>query len=241
MKINCYSITFWYNPVDDFSEILKDLQKLFKKEYSTFNISSVETDDFYNSVLFAINHKVQTNINISKIKLQYTMDKVTSANFQDFSEKCLKILSIFNENNIKVLHSSVFTNMEFTVEEALKKVSTQLLSKNTSKNLIDVNLRISKVEDDMFYKIITILNKQQIKLPNFVDDTGRNIPFPLISWTNAIKEKEIIEASYELNDRYSFDTEKNYETTIFSLNKMLYIVKNFSNSDVEELLQSGKF
>ena len=47
--------------------------------------------------------------------------------------------------------------------------------------------------------------------------------------------------SYEINDKYSFDFTKNYHTTEFFLNKMLYLLENNYESDVKNLLEKGNF
>ena len=67
------------------------------------------------------------------------------------------------------------------------------------------------------------------------------MPIPLISWNGAFVENEIIDISYEINDKYSFDFTKNYHTTEFFLNKMLYLLESNYENDIKSLLEEGIF
>ena len=64
---------------------------------------------------------------------------------------------------------------------------------------------------------------------------------PVVSWYDAIASKDLLDISYELNDKYSFDFTKNYHTTEFYLNKMLYIIENNFLKDIDNFLDKGKF
>ena len=58
---------------------------------------------------------------------------------------------------------------------------------------------------------------------------------------DAILENEIIDISYEINDKYSFDFTKNYHTTEFFLNKMLYVLEQDLEKDINNLIYKGVF
>lgn len=240
MKINCFSVTFWFNIFNDHSDFLKVLSNELKDEYQNFNFFN-DDNNLLAPVITAVNNDGMTNLSCSKINFQYNMNKVEFKDFPTFKEKVLKLFNLLKDNNIEILHSAIFINGETIDEEALKKIAKNTInSKLVDDDLIDINLRIGKKYEDLFYKIITVLNKKQIKLPQKVDSEGRLLPIPLISWHGAFVEHEIIEISYELNDKYSFDFTKNYQTTEFYLNKMLYILENNFNSDIENLLENGE-
>ena len=113
-----------------------------------------------------------------------------------------------------------------------------IIDKIVNDNFVDATIKIGEKHEDLFYKIFTILNKKKIKLPRKVDEQGRLIPIPLISWNGSFVENEIIEISYELNDKYSFDFTKNYHTTEFHLNKMLYLIENNYLEDIKDFINS---
>lgn len=241
MKINFFGVTFWFNIFDEHNDILSLLQKNFEDEYKNFNINN-SSNNLLEPVIVTTNSDKKTNLVMSKINLQYTVENCLFSNFSEFKEKCLMLFNLLSEYGIEVLHSSVCINGEIITDDALLKSINKTLNKDLiSEDIVDVNLKISKKEEDLFYKIISIFNKKQIKLPKINDELGRNIPLPLISWNGALTECEMIDISYELNDKYSFDFTKNYQTTEFHLNKMLYLLENNFKTDLDEILEDVEF
>ncbi len=242
MKYNYFSITFWFNLVENHQMLLADLNKTFETEFASFNVLNEESDNLLVPVVSGVNKKLMTNFSFSKINFQYNMDHVSQEDFGLFKEKCLKIYEFFENNNIIILHSAICVNGEIDDDKAFNKfIKSTLNSKLITKDLIDASLKLGKKHEDLFYKIITLLNKKQIKLPQKVDKNGNLIPVPLISWNEASLEKDIVEISYEINDKYSFDFTKNYHTTEFFLNKMLYVLENDLEKDVNNLIKKGIF
>lgn len=238
MKVNCFSVTFWFNVFDSHSEILPILQEKLKEEYNKFNVFNY-TENLFAPIISAVNNKKMTNILFSQINLQYIMDKVTIENFEDFKEIVLNLFEILTDNNIEVAHSAIFMNGEVIDDNALKTITQNTIKeKICDENLVDINLKIGKKYEDSFYKVITLVNKKQIKLPQQIDVKGRAVPIPLISWNGAFVENEIIDISYEINDKYLFDFTKNYKSTEFHINKMLYIMQLDLENDVIEMLET---
>ena len=241
MKINCFSVTFWFNIFEEHSVVLESLQKSFNEEYSKFNVYNY-TKNLINPIITAINNEKRTNISMSQINLQYNMDKVTFEDYEVFQNKVFKLFEILAENNITILHTSIFVNSELISENAFKKITQNtLVNIMQNDDFVDITLKLGKKHEDLFYKIITILNKKQMKLPKKVDEKGRLIPIPLISWNNSFVENEIIDISYEINDKYSYDFTKNYQTTEFNLTKMLFILKDTFKEDINSILEKGQF
>lgn len=211
------------------------------EEYNNFNVKSMD-NNLLTPIISAFNNKKMTNISMSQINLQYNMDKVTMNDFYVFKTRALEIFEMLALANIEVAHTAIFISGEICDDKALEKITSNTLnSKIINEDLVDVTLKFGKKEEDLFYKIVTMLNKKQIKLPKKIDGFGRLVPIPLISWNGAFVEKEIIDVSYEINDKYSFDFTKNYHTTDFFLNKMLYMLENNYESDIHNLLETGIF
>lgn len=241
MKINCFSVTFWFNIFDKHKDLLEIFQTELKDEYDNFKIFNY-TENLIAPIITAVNNKKMTNISFSQINLQYNMDKVELSDMEKFKEKTLKIFELLTSNNIKIAHTAVFVNGEIVDDKALESIAKNTISKKIySEDLIDISLKLGKKHEDLFYKIVTLLNKKQIKLPKQVDEKGRLIPIPLISWNGAFVENEIIDISYEINDKFSFDFTKNYNTTEFYLNKMLYILSEDLEIDINNIIKNGEF
>lgn len=241
MKYNFFSITFWFNIFDNHTLILDILKKEFKEEYEKFNLYN-ETENITNPLITAFNNKEMTNILFSKINFQYNMDKVSLDKLPLFKEKTLKIFEILTSNNIEIIHTAILINGEIIDDDALKSITKNTITEQLyNEDLVDITLKLGKKHEDLFYKIITLLNKKQIKLPRKIDDKGRLVPIPLISWNGALVENDMIDFSYEINDKYSFDFTKNYHTTEFYLNKMFYILIEEFKNDIDNLIQKGNF
>ena len=241
MKINFFSITFWFNIFNEHNDILEEFQEALKDEYDKFNVFGI-SDNYVKPVISAINNKKKTNLSFSQINLQYNMDNVSLDNFDEFKEKSLQLLELLNNCDIEVLHTAIFINGELVDENALEKISKHTISSSLyDDNLIDMTLKLGKKHEDLFYKIVTILNKKQIKLPQKADSQGRMIPIPLISWNGSLIENELIDISYEINDKYLFDFTKDYHTTEFYLNKMLYILSENFTEDINNIIDKGIF
>ena len=241
MKINCFSVTFWFNIFNNHNDFIEILEDNFKDEYSSFNIQAY-TDNLLNPVITAINNEKRTNLSFSSINLQYNMDNVTFSDIDEFTNKVLNLYEILTSNGVEVLHTSLFINGEKEMDNALKEIASNTISKGIySDSLVDMTLKLGKCHEELFYKIITILNKKQVELPKVKDNEGRFIPIPLISWNGAYVVNEIVDVSYEINDKYLFDYSKDYRTTEFYLNKMLYLLKEDFLIDVDNLIKKGKF
>ena len=241
MKINCFSITFWFNIFKGHQEILETLQNFFKDEYDKYDVFNI-TNNLLAPVITAINDKKMTSVSMSQLNLQYNMDKVTWQDFPKFKEKVLSLFETLEEYGLTILHIAIYINAEVVEDDALNKMTKHTLTKSLIKDdLIDVSLKLGKKEEDLFYKIVNILNKKQLKLPERYDEQGNLIPLPVVSWYGAIASQDLLEIAYEINDKYSFDFTKNYHTTEFYLNKMLYIIENNFLKDVNNLLDNGKF
>lgn len=243
MKVNCFSATFWFNIFTEHSEILKDFNSELKDEYKNFTIANNdENSNLLAPIIMASNSEKKTNLVFSKINLQYSVEDSSFDNFSDFKEMTLKIFEILDTNNVEVLHSSLFINSEEYVDNALSKIIEKTLNKSlVTSDLVDTNLKLAKKCDDQFYKFVSISNKKQIKFPKKVDNLGRFVPIPLIPWHEALEEKDILEVTFELNDKCSFDFIKNYHTTEFHINKMLYILENEFESDITNIIEKGEF
>ena len=236
MKLNCFSITFWFNIFKNHQEILETIQNFFKDEYDKYDVFNI-TDNLLAPVITAINDNKMTNMGMSQLNLQYNMDKVTWEDFPKFREKVLSLFETLEEYGLTILHTAIFINGELAIDNALEKI----IKHSLNKSLIDVSLKLGKKEEDLFYKVINILNKKQLKLAEKYDEQGNLIPVPVVSWYDAMACQDLLDIAYEINDKYSFDFTKNYHTTEFYLNKMLYILENNFLSDVDNLLDKGKF
>lgn len=241
MKLNFISVTIWFNIYDDINKLLNNLQNNFKNEYTSYQVNNV-TNNLGLPIIIGNNDEIKSSLLISQINLQFNQ-KINNINDIDsFKDKVLNLLNILELSDVKLCHSSIFVNNELICDDALTKLTSNILNKNIiDDNLVDTNIKIGKKSEDLFYKIITIYNKKQIKIPKLVDDRNRLVPIPLISLNGMFTENELLDISYEINDKYLFDFTKDYHTNDFYLNKMFFNLKRDYLDDINNLLDNGKF
>lgn len=239
MKNNYLTVIFWFNIFDKHTLFLDNLRLLFKEEFNNYTINNF-SGNILTPVLNANNPETKTSFSMSQINFQYVSENVK--NIGEIKEKMLELFETFKKNDIKILHTSIILNGE--IDDSLTKVdfAKTMLNKNYDPdNLVDFTIRIGNKYEDLFYKIINVSNRTQLKIPQKRDDAGHVIPIPLVSWKNAILGKETLEINYEINDKYLFDNQKDYLTTEFYLNKMFFVLENDYHDDVDNLINSGKF
>lgn len=240
MKLNCVNLTFWFNIYEEHSKILNSFLKELNPEFQKFDINN--QTNLFAPVVVGENNVEETKITMSYINLQYTMENVNIEDLPTFKNRVLKLFEILKNNNIEILHTSLFSNSEILSKSALEKMIKNIFKSSIrTSNLNDSMIRLVKTEEDLFYKIITLEHKKQITLQKKIDEKGRIVPIPLLSFCKANIENESIEISYELNDKYSFDTEEYYHTAEFYLTKMLYLFENNFKEDINNLLEKGRF
>ena len=127
MKINCLSVTFWFNIFDKHLEFLETLRNALMNEFQNFNINNRNNNMLF-PIISAVNNEKKTNLTMSQINLQYNMDNVSSKDFQEFKETVLNLFEILQENGVEVMHTALFINSEFAVDEALNKITNSILN-----------------------------------------------------------------------------------------------------------------
>ncbi len=238
MKPNFLSITFWFNIYDDHQKFIDIINDNLANEFTEIKVYEQDDNNLFKPKLTAFNRQNNNNLTFSKVNLQYNMELIDRNKFSDIA---LKIYEMLVDNGIVVMHTAIYAEVELVDNNALKTITQNLLNSSISgQNLIDVNLHFGIKCEDAFYKIISLMNKRQIELPRKYDSLNREIPIPLISWMDATLKDEVIDISYEINDKLLFDTEKNYHTELAYLNKMLYILKNNLEDDINSLINKGK-
>ena len=237
MVTNYFTVIFWYDFFDNYMDYFEDLKKLFKNEYDNINILNNEIADETQPVISAYNNDLKTNFSFSKIFLQYSQDNHKFSDFKQFYNKCLEIFNYLEACNIKVKHTSIIVSLDKQLDLSNEQYLSNMLNNDfIDSNIVDFSFKFGKKVDDQFYKIIKLFNKKKISIPYITDEKSRKMPIPLISWKEMEIGEEFYEFNYELNDKYLFDNEKDYNTTEFYLNKMLYIIENNLEDDLKKIV-----
>lgn len=238
MKINDIVVTFWFNKVVD----IKNKIDIFEKELSDYfhGINSIGVPADINPDyprLTAISDGGHTKLNISMINLQLVTNYDSQYNtdyskcFEYIEQRAIKIYeTISTKLGLDILYSAIIVVCEVEDENPVSMIKDNLLSSKLSGTYCEIGVRTSETINDKYYRNIAINSAKQITLSKMIEPGQTEIIMPLISLAEANVDKESIMITYEINDKYSFDTNIKYKLNQLDFQEML----NEAKQDIEE-------
>lgn len=131
-------------------------------------------------------------------------------------------------------------NLNKEAENPINDIENNLLNLNINNNNIsELGMRVSVELEDKFYKIITVNNRKDFSMQKQIAPGQFEIIMPLISLYDAKMEKEYISINYELNDKYSFDKEKEYLCSNETFDRMFQVVEKDIKINIDDFLTNG--
>lgn len=248
MKIRNIIITLWFEKYSNMKEIFEKLNSGLNEYFPAFNMTNLPSNvDPIIPRITARSRSGHSIFNLSNINMQLTTNYDDKFN-EDF-ESCLnyinertkKIYNIMTENNFKILYSAILVNLDKDVENPIEEIKSNLLSNNLSNNnFSEVGMRSSMKINNQFYKIITLSNSKDFTMKKEIKPGTFEIIMPLISLDDAELTREYISINYELNDKYSFDQDKQYKNNENVINDMFNIVKEDLEKNIDNFIKNGK-
>lgn len=248
MKIRNIIVTFWFEKYSNIRDTFEKFNLELKEYFPAFNMINLPSN--VDPIIPRINARSRSGhsiINLSNINMQLTTNY--DENYNEDFESCLsyieertkKIYNVMIENNFKILYSAILVNLDREVEDPIKEIKENLLNKNLYDNSFsEVGMRASMKLEDKFYKIITLNNSKDFTMKKEIKPGNIEIIMPLISLVDAELVREYISINYELNDKYSFDKNKDYHNEKNVLEKMFDIVKKDLSHNIENFIKEGK-
>lgn len=247
MKINNIIVTMWFNRYNGIKNIYEVFNQKLNEYFPVFNMSNLPAN--FDPIIPRINAKSgsgHSTLNMSNINLQLITeyDDKFNENFDSCIEyiktRAKKIYNILIENDIKILYSAVLVNLNKEAENPINDIENNLLNLNINNtNISELGMRVSVKLEDKFYKIITVNNRKDFSMQKQIAPGQFEIIMPLISLCDAKMEKEYISINYELNDKYSFDKEKEYLCSNETFDRMFQVVENDIKINIDDFLTNG--
>lgn len=247
MKINNIIVTLWFNRYNNIKNIYEVFNEKLNEYFPVFNMSNLPSN--FDPMIPRINAKSKSGhstLNMSNINLQLITeyDEKFNENFDSCIEyikiRANKIYNILLENNIKILYSAILVNLNKDAENPINEIKETLLKQNVdSSNFSELGMRVSMEIENKFYRIITVNNRKDFSMQKEITPGQFEIIMPLISLYDAKIEKEYISINYELNDKYSFDKEKEYLCNEENFNRMFEVVENDLKVNIDKFLNNG--
>ncbi len=244
MRINNIVVTFWFNKITDIKNKISYFESELNEYFHGINSIGVPADISPEYPRLTANSDGgHTKLNVSMINLQIAtnFDSEFNANynkcFDYIKQRALKTYNLLTKKlNINVLYGAILVLCEADDKNPMNLIKTNLLSNKLNGNYCESGVKIAEIIDNKYYINLSFNTTKQITINKKLESGQREIIFPLISLTNAVVEKEGIAISYEINDKYLFDSEENYSLDLKNLNSMLDIAeKDVSNEIMKKI------
>lgn len=247
MKIKNIIVTFWFNRYNNIKDIFEIFNSKLGEYFPAFNMTNLPSNvDPIIPRITARSKSGHSTFNMSNINVQLITDydEKYNTNFENclnyIEERVKKIYEILVLNQIEVLYSAIFVNLDKIIDSPIDMIKNNLLSESVRNNTFsEVGMRTSMIVEDKFYRILTINNAKDFTMQKQIVPGQNEIIMPLISLHDAEIVNEYISISYELNDKYSFDSVEDYKNNSDIMNKMFEQVKNDLSNNIEEFIQNG--
>lgn len=245
MKINNIVITFWFNKVADIRNKIDTFEEELKEYFHGINSIGVPaniTPDYPR--LNAVSDGGHTKLNISMINLQLRTDFDDNYNkdynlcFDYIKERAAKIFETLSTKlEFNILYSAIMAVCEIDNENPVNLIKDKLFSDKLSENYCEAGLRMTEIINNKFYKNIAINSTKQITVTKKIEPGQQEIIMPLISLAESKIEKESILINYEINDKYSFDSIKEYRLNSTNFNEMIDSAKKDIEEKILEIIE----
>jgi len=244
MKINNVNISLWFKELDFMpQEKVNELENSLK--------SILDTNFLYNDI------PIRKNIDIPRIQAKSKDNKyfftlslincnlsidVTNTDKDELllmiNENIQLLFDVLNEvYDLKIIYTSIKIN-------AIDKKNSEVLfdKLSLSSDYEDISLKKVRKVDNSYYECIIVTSTKEVNYniqvigdeqPIESDLYNRSM---LISSSEADIGKEYLDIFYEINDRLSYNLDKNYLTTKENIRGLVMETKNFLNKKTSDIL-----
>lgn len=148
-------------------------------------------------------------------------------------EKVFEFLNILTNN--KYDYIGVVTNVIYdeVSQNGTKKLTSTLLNVGKIKNIYDINIKYTFVEQDKYYVNILLQNARLFRSGIMLDKSGE------LNINNQTGES--IGAIIDINDRYGFNCYKNHIAKDSNLTELLHEMSIVINNKLHSLIEKGEY
>lgn len=250
MKYNMMQVTFWFDEVENFKEYQSILDSCLSDSFTPFNLIGIpSTVDPIIPRISSTTLGGHSTFNMSKINVQFST-KFDNDFVNDF-DKCFKyvrekIEKIFdvlvNSCHLKILYSAIHLNSEYEEKKPIEKIINIFFNNSfNDRELNEIGVRFSEKLANKFYYIFTINDAKVVSFTRKINqgEKMQNIIIPLISEKDVTIEKNVLSFDLEINDKYAFNVENDYNSNIEVLIMMFDKFLN-KNNELFENIVKGK-
>ena len=246
MKINSITINFWYkelldSPSNKVFELEDNLNSLLHNHFMYSDMPSKENIDIPRVQCISDDKKIYFTMSLVSATLTINVSEMDKDDIVLFVNENIQLLYDVLKDlyNIEIIYSSI--KLEATKQD--NKVIDKLVNKlSLSKDdYEDLSFKEVKKVDDTYYECIVLNSSKEI---NFdiqvpVENPKENDLYTrsmLISTSEAKIGKVLLTVNYEINDRLSYNNDKDYLSTKESIRGLIIELKDFVEKRLNKLL-----
>ena len=246
MKINSITINFWYkelldSPSNKVFELEDNLNSLLHNHFMYSDMPSKENIDIPRVQCISDDKKIYFTMSLVSATLTINVSEMDKDDIVLFVNENIQLLYDVLKDlyNIEIIYSSI--KLEATKQD--NKVIDKLVNKlSLSKDdYEDLSFKEVKKVDDTYYECIVLNSSKEI---NFdiqvpVENPKENDLYTrsmLISTSEAKVGKVLLTVNYEINDRLSYNNDKEYLSTKESIRGLIIELKDFVEKRLNKLL-----
>ena len=248
MQIRSIVISFWfkelnYNPMEKVNNLENSLNSYLK---APFLIN--DSKPFINLVMpriIAYSLDQKATFNLSQVNAVLTINVLNNFSDKDeivmyVNEKMQLLFDVLKDlYDLNIIYSSIKIEF-FNRVKNIGNIIQDLLLKETNNNLEDLVIKRGIKKDNKYYVNYTISTTKEIdvdiKLPEKIECTENDmlIRSMLVSVEEARIGSEIINNIVEINDRLSYNNNKNYRVDNDSLRNLLFEFREIINEEIKK-------
>jgi hypothetical protein len=246
MKINSITINFWYkelldSPSNKVFELEDNLNSLLHNHFMYSDMPSKENIDIPRVQCISDDKKIYFTMSLVSATLTINVSEMDKDDIVLFVNENIQLLYDVLKDlyNIEIIYSSI--KLEATKQD--NKVIDKLVNKLSlgKDDYEDLSFKEVKKVDDTYYECIVLSSSKEI---NFdiqvpVENPKENDLYTrsmLISTSEAKVGKVLLTVNYEINDRLSYNNDKDYLSTKESIRGLIIELKDFVEKRLNKLL-----
>ena len=246
MKINSITINFWYkelldSPSNKVFELEDNLNSLLHNHFMYSDMPSKENIDIPRVQCISDDKKIYFTMSLVSATLTINVSEMDKDDIVLFVNENIQLLYDVLKDlyNLEIIYSSI--KLEATKQD--NKVIDKLVNKlSLSKDdYEDLSFKEVKKVDDTYYECIVLNSSKEI---NFdiqvpVENPKENDLYTrsmLVSTSEAKIGKVLLTVNYEINDRLSYNNDKDYLSTKESIRGLIIELKDFVEKRLNKLL-----
>lgn len=243
MVIQETSITVTYKKIEGIKKVYYNNESILKQFFNEATVLPIPDDapvEIPRIIIKTLHEHAQLNISPVAATFEVHYDTEFERNWDACSNylvermaKVFEFLNILTNNTYeyvglvsKVLYDEVSKN-------GANKISESLLNSQKIKNIYDINIKYTFVENDNMFVNIMLQNARLFKEGFDVNEAGS------LGINSQVAES--IGAIIDINDRYGFNTDANYKSNSSMLNVLVKAMGNIINNKLETLIEKGEY